>query len=374
MDTGPPLAVVEGRRAEQGPDAHAAAVAARLGLEPGSAGARYFQWLAQPAFLDATLEPLDPARVRALCQQLGFDSEDTADVVATFPSPSASSDWWWCTQRAVALLCGAIGDIDAPHGDWPHFEGPGHDIFRRCHFLHVALYVAPSTVAYLRAAGVPEGLAWRTLRDIGRHVRIHRRMHGITGIDADWWASVSLRGELVELGRLQFNRFTLGVGDESPPWYPADEAERRGEAFRPGDQCLGVHVPEGAPLADDLVADSLQQASTFFSRCFPSRRRRVATCRSWLLDPQLRRYLGPRSNIALFQARFELVPEAEPGDDDVLEFVFRVRPADLAGAPGIPGILDTLPQRTTMERAVVSHLRAGGHWERRTGWLEIPGL
>ena len=36
-------------------------------------------------------------------------------------------------------------------------------------------------------------------------------------------------------------------------------------------------------------------------------------------------------------------------------------------APGI----DELPQRTTLERAIVAHLRAGKHWRNRTGWLRI---
>jgi hypothetical protein len=33
--------------------------------------------------------------------------------------------------------------------------------------------------------------------------------------------------------------------------------------------------------------------------------------------------------------------------------------------------LDDLPQRTTLERAIVAHLRAGGHWRARTGWFEF---
>jgi hypothetical protein len=30
-----------------------------------------------------------------------------------------------------------------------------------------------------------------------------------------------------------------------------------------------------------------------------------------------------------------------------------------------------LPQRTTLERAIVGHLRAGEHWRNRTGWLAL---
>jgi hypothetical protein len=49
------------------------------------------------------------------------------------------------------------------------------------------------------------------------------------------------------------------------------------------------------------------------------------------------------------------------GDRAVFEFVFRrVRPS-----------LDELPQRTTLERAVVTHLRSGRHWQSRLGWIAL---
>jgi hypothetical protein len=45
-----------------------------------------------------------------------------------------------------------------------------------------------------------------------------------------------------------------------------------------------------------------------------------------------------------------------------VEFVFRYN-----GQP-----LDELPQRTTLERAVVARLKAGRHWHARTGTLQLP--
>jgi hypothetical protein len=62
-----------------------------------------------------------------------------------------------------------------------------------------------------------------------------------------------------------------------------------------------------------------------------------------------------------FQRRFTLVATSQDGDADVLRFVFhRIAP-----------LIDELPQRTTLERAIVAHLRAGKHWRNRTGWLAL---
>jgi hypothetical protein len=95
--------------------------------------------------------------------------------------------------------------------------------------------------------------------------------------------------------------------------------------------------------------------------CFPKPDRRIATCTSWLLDEQLADYLPAESNIMEFQRRFEVVPGAWEHDEGVLSFVFHRKEPDL----------DALPQETTLQRAVVAHLRSGEHWRARTGWMQL---
>lgn len=351
-------------RARVRKDRAAQDVAERLGFAQGSASNRYVFELAgvTPGPTLGKPAALDPERAADLCVRLGLSSADTTDVVRTLPTPEATPEWWWCLERAAARLVRDMGDYDAARGTWPQFDDGRYDDAARCHFLHVALVVAPWTVEYLQGVGLSEQLAWEALRDVGRHAAIFRRVHGVAGVDAAWWVTLCLRGELLELGRLQYNRFTLGNGDESPPWYSPAEAAARGQGFGHGDECIGIHIPEGPPLDPRRVDESFEMAADLFLRIFPSVGRRVATCRSWLLDPQLADYLPSSSRILDFQRRFELVPEGEPGDRDVLQFVFRA---------GSEVELESLPQRTTLERVAVAHLRTGRHWERRTGWLAL---
>lgn len=344
----------------------AGAVARSLAIAPGSPAGRYVEELghANAAALPPGACTLDPTTAATRGAWLGLVDRDIADVVATLPSPESSPAWWWCVERAAARLLAAIGDLRAPPGSWPGFEGPAHGLAERCHFLHVALVVAPSTAEFLRRSGVPERFVRASLGDIGRHAAIHRRIHGLTGVEADWWGAVCLRGELVEAGRLQYTRFVVG---EDPEPSDPEEVAARSLGYGPGGECLAVHIPEAGPLRPSLVDESLAHAGRLFGHHGGPARRRVATCRSWLLDPQLAAYLPGDSNIVRFQQRFRLLPGGEPGDSDVMDFVFRApRPG------GQPVDLDRLPQHSTMERAAVAHLRAGGHWERRTGWLELP--
>ena len=87
-------------------------------------------------------------------------------------------------------------------------------------------------------------------------------------------------------------------------------------------------------------------------------------------SPLSLRYLPENSNLVQFQRRFRLLPEREPevSDADILAFVFN-RAYDSAEVP--LSLLATLPQETALQRAFVSHLRAGKHWYARAGWLEF---
>jgi GNAT-like C-terminal domain len=91
---------------------------------------------------------------------------------------------------------------------------------------------------------------------------------------------------------------------------------------------LGVHVPrDGGRLTPDACDRSFACAREFFPRHFPEASSETARCTSWLLDP------------------------------------LRLRRERVA--------IDDLPQTTTLERAVVSHLKARHHWHTRRGAVSL---
>ncbi len=341
-------------------------IAEQLGYEKDSKGYRLVVELSAieppPGF---AVEAFDSAGAGELLARLGFDPSgpDVAAVVATLPARETDPERWWCLERQVYRLVATMGDPEAERGTWPAFEGPAYSLETRCHFLHVALAVVPHTLSYWRGLGVPDEIAWASLADICRHTAIHREMHGITGTEASWWVTLCLRAELVDLGRLQYNRFRIG-GESTSLWFSEEESAAMGAGFCSGDECLGIHIPGGSPLTPESVTESLESAGRFFASFFTVDDRRIATCMSWLLDPQLAEYLAPESNIMSFQRRFSLVPGSYEGDHDVLQFVFR--------PPSYPPDLASLPQRSAMERAAVAHLRAGRHFQVRMGWLDLP--
>ncbi|WP_405581835.1 acyltransferase domain-containing protein [Streptomyces sp. NBC_01190] len=293
---------------------------------------------------------------------LGVAPEDVNPVLAARAELGADDALSALLDRCVAL---AVRDIGLPHGGPGGGPALGPDLpelptelgaAARWFTLFTLIGTLPYTRAYHRDHGVPDETTRRTLADVGRHVTLHRRQFGTPGVLHPRWLLRAFRGTLYQLGRLQFERARLG-GTMGRTLASA------GLLPGPGAAVLLVHIPDfRGPLTPEACDASLAAARAFFPRHFPAERYPVAVCYSWLLDPQLAEHLPATSNIVRFQRRFHPgQPDPTPDDRTPVGFVF--------GDPELPPA--GLPRRTTLERAIGDHLRAGGHWHSASGWLAL---
>lgn len=266
--------------------------------------------------------------------RLGVAPADAAEFLTSRRDPRV--------DQVAAAITPTVGRRDLlvplPEGD-PFF------------YAHVAMTLLPTVRAYHRERGVPDDISWRTLGALGSNFARYRRIYGRGGLDGVPWVVRVYRGLVFHVGRLVFERARVG-----PVIGPG----------RPDDNAIGVHIPPTGPLSPEACDDAFAGAKAFFEQHFPNENPELARCRSWLLDPTLAEYLGPNSNIVKFGRRFHLVEhDAEPqsGDRAIVRWVFEVPdPADYAALTGT----------TTLERAVLRHLRSGGHWREQWGWLPWP--
>lgn len=310
-------------------------------------------WLAGLAAADGYPEVELPAAddLPPVLMDLSVPHEDINELVAMYSIVTGDRDLRWLVDRCARTVVAGIGTIDEPL-ELPALPDELAAIARYL-YVYVFLAVLPHTLAYHRRRDIPPDVSRRTLADLGRAMAVHRRWHGIGGMRHAFWLKYHFRGEMYQLGRLQYQRALL----------QDDVGAAVGIPVRPGDPTLEAHVPDFAgPLTPSAYDDSVVQARDFFARHFPDERYPVVTIHSWLLDPQLRDYLPETSNVIRFQHRFRPGPRpSEPADTDPIRFVF--------GNPDLP--LDSLPRRTTLERAVADHLRNGGHWYQCTGWFPL---
>ena len=276
------------------------------------------------------------ARIAATARELGIPAPQVDDALAVLverPELTAALD------HQVGRLVAAIGTLDVP--DWPAGLDAGTERFQ----LLALLSTVPAIRAWFDAHGVPAEVTRDSLGDLGEKLR----NYGIatTGVD---WLTMVVTGRVFALGRLQFEP------DTTVP--------------HTGEPAFGVHIPELGPLDAAGCDASFARASAFFESVLGDTTTRAFVCHSWLMDDQLARYLPAESNILRFQRRFELVdtPETDAprdnvthGDTAVAKFVFR-RP--LAELPAIA-------PASRLERAVIEHLAAGGHWRERTGVIRF---
>ncbi|RCV49610.1 acyltransferase domain-containing protein [Marinitenerispora sediminis] len=327
----------------------------RLGL-PERTGP-WLEGLAGVPVADAGIPLPGPAGAEAALAPFALEERDRAELLGLWPRPHGDPELWWLLERMYGVV---VADLGSPAWrEWPSLMD-AEDPRVRCAPVFAFAAATPLLRAQHARNGVPDEVTAATLADVGRHIAKTRVMFGRSGLEVAGWIALHYRDGLYELGRLQYERAVLEPRG-AVAWYGPEEARRFGPELAPGQPVLRLHIPQTGPLAPDAVEDSLARARGFFADRFGTDYP-VATCTSWLLDPQLADHLPETSNIVRFQRRFTLLEDGPVGDADVFRFVFQ-RPVV---AP------DEVPGRTRLERAIVGHLRNGGHWRVRTGWLRLP--
>ncbi|MDQ3657899.1 MAG: acyltransferase domain-containing protein [Chloroflexota bacterium] len=279
-------------------------------------------------------------------------ADDIGTVVRLQPDTVNDPGLRWLLERCVHSLLLHMNVVSWP----PAFPKLPPDFGEVGRYFYAFVYVAmlPHTRNLHRRRGIPDDITRATLADVGRHFLIHREQHGTHGMSGADWLMLHARGMIFQIGRLQFERGHLGTSTSrgiKAADFPCEK----------GDPVIAVHIPgHMGPMSPDACDDSFAEARPFFREHFPEEDPRLALCHSWLLDEQLGEYLPESSNIMVFQRRFRQAYRPEPNNRPTLEFVFRT--------PDRP--LDELPQRTTLERAVVRHLRDGRQWHGGVGWTE----
>lgn len=286
---------------------------------------------------------------------LGFRDDDRTDAVsaaaAVLEDPAEVAAVQTMAERLI-LAVGVIGDPWDGSLPWP-WRPEGTDSPYGSGVLELLALVATAdeVQAYHASRGIGRDDSWQALSDLGQQVFVHRLTYGAFGLHTHEWLRVAWSGALYWLGRLQFNL-------QRDPLAPGDPATT-GEATH-GTWVLSTHIPRSGPLTPVEVDASFAAAKTFFAEHFGEFSVDAFHCHSWLLDPELAEALSATSNMTLFQQRWTLVGESGAGDEDAVFFTFAERP---------PVDLAALPRDTTLQRAIVDRLAAGGHWHVRHGLI-----
>lgn len=120
--------------------------------------------------------------------------------------------------------------------------------------------------------------------------------------------------------------------------------------IRPGDPCLGMHIPAKADISQVAMNRSIAAAQKLIAERFEEFGGSRIYCSSWLLDPQLGRLLGENANITAFQNRYIRFPQKSSGMH-VFGFAFPKRYKSF----------ETLPEDSSLRRKLKQLYINGGY-------------
>lgn len=292
-------------------------------------------------------------------------------------------------------------------GAWPTWTDRLGAAECGCYYLLLSLAVLPRMIGRHAERGIPEPVS----RECTTHFRESTRLYELTrpgqvGVAPRilFWQRNHLAGRLIQLGRFEYmlrpfpDRVTVwrrkadravvalarpgelynadgyldaGATEGWRSVYEETDRSVTGTAIHPaghglpdpvtldraewelalhsGQTILEVHIPAGGRMSLDAALDSMRQAPAFFSRHFPEQPYVGFATHSWILDPRAWEWLGAESNMARWSRELYLTPYPSHGRDG-LYFVFGEAEYDPA----------RLPRDTSLKRAILAHLEAGG--------------
>lgn len=360
----------------------------------------------------------DPAYYSRLNEQYGILSDDLPLYQEAAIAIGQEQD----LSLFLAVLCRALQDREHHKQDFAEFSMPyrEHDLAYSMLCGLAAASEAPMCHRILSQRGLPKEIidAVMKLPELG--VQFYRLRHnGEAGYSLLGWFQLAIDGHLFPIGRLQFeiffnftgracvfenksgerialahniplhsdgvalgsagyqdtmNSFTPIIEEFEDHWIGCpvrnDGTVSRDSIILPknqwkkilsyGDAVVFIHIPAGVSLTPDAVESSIALARTFLSEYFPDYDYRAFVCYSWLMDPQLVQMLGSDSNISKFNSRFAKLPRKSAGND-VISFVFLKPDSNID--------LNTLPERTSLERKLKTHYLDGKYIYELVGYF-----
>ena len=277
------------------------------------------------------------------------------------------------------------------------------------------LYFLEDAIQEMEDRGVPFQVISDSMNGFENDMNAYFELHGRSGMRSyvRWFIPI-IRGELLWIGRLQFEMTTLpykirvyqrgedikvlmddvfmhekgmlfgsaGQTDEASKYW-ADITEEAGkvsgygvnefgecikkkitlcgyeEKLRYKDPIISVHIPSDGNFSAQVCEESYRRAKEIFKKCYPEYKYKAMCCFSWMLEKRLKEIMGKDTNVTLFADKYVAFPLCSKGED-IYSFLYHLKEA-------VPP--EELPEDTSMQRAVKNYLLDGNYFYEKGGFF-----
>ncbi|EME8206757.1 DUF5596 domain-containing protein [Enterococcus faecium] len=216
-------------------------------------------------------------------------------------------------------------------------------------FVALTIYLYAASQSWLKIyqpLKIPRTVYLATMNAFTRFIHEHFQVTGKYRFDRGFWIWRYTSGLIFRIGELEYER----------TYFPKGHKELKLE----GKQCLSLHISSDADLSRNKIRDSYESAIRFFELYFPDYHYQVMYTDTWLLSPNLTKWLKQDSKIRLFAADYRLLSVDEQDD---------------SGVPWIFGRVDAqvqdYPEKTSLQRQAKQQLLAGAHIGSALGILSL---
>ncbi|EOH57094.1 hypothetical protein UA3_00605 [Enterococcus faecium EnGen0263] len=216
-------------------------------------------------------------------------------------------------------------------------------------FVALTIYLYAASQSWLKIyqlLKIPRTIYLATMNAFTRFIHEHFQVTGKYRFDRGFWIWRYTSGLIFRIGELEYER----------TYFPKGHKELKLE----GKQCLSLHIPSDADLSRNKIRDSYESAIRFFELYFSDYHYQVMYTDTWLLSPNLTKWLKQDSKIRLFAADYRLLSVDEQ---------------DNSGVPWIFGRVDAqvqdYPEKTSLQRQAKQQLLAGAHIGSALGILSL---
>lgn len=190
------------------------------------------------------------------------------------------------------------------------------------------------TYKIYRFLNIPDTIFINTLKALSRFLYEQKEISGTYRFSTGWWAYRHLNLTLFRIEELEFELTTY-----------RDK------------KVISIHIPTDVTFSPKNVDEAIEKAKIFIKKFFPEYENKAFICSSWLLAPELKKFLKENSNILEFQKRFNILETKE--SSEFLEYLYKVDPTTTD--------FEKLPENTTLQRQVKEYLLDNGTISWTTG-------
>ena len=187
--------------------------------------------------------------------------------------------------------------------------------------------------------GIDEALFFDMVKDLKYKLDECKKVYGIYGARSFYWYYKIFGGEIVSLGRFQYQKDKFY--GENYTWGDI--------TLTSDDDVVRFHIPSSGAMTREMRLDSYKRAFEYYGK--KKGEYLVITCVSWLLYPENRSIYPAGSNLLDFMDDFDITDSAE--HENPFPNAWRVFGMDFNGDTSI------LPDKTTLQKNYIEWLKLG---------------